>query len=135
MQQSNYDKLVFEFATLFLTIYKADEIKFIKFENNKLFGQIIWNDSDEDDEEVYFKWEVQLKTSQIINLIDLLKYILDNNLYYSDIIKITEGELIENFKNKGWEEMIIEDSLENLFNIEFERYENNENVGSFFVHL
>jgi hypothetical protein len=135
MQQSNYDKLVFEFATLFLTIFKVDEIKFIKFENCKLFGQIIWNDSDEDDEEVYFKLEVQLKTLQIINLIDLLKYILDNNLCYSDIIKITEGELIENFKNKGWEEMLIKDTLENFFNIEFERYEDNENVGSFFVHL
>ncbi|TXF79043.1 hypothetical protein [Chryseobacterium sp.] len=135
MQQSKYDKLVFEFATLFLAIYKVDEIKFIKFENNKLFGQIIWNDSDEDNEEVYFKWEVQLKTSQIINLIDLLKYIVDHNLYYSDIIKITEGELIEKFKNKGWKQIMIIDTLENLFNIEFERYENNENVGSFFVHL
>lgn len=124
-----------QFLKLFLSFYKVDEIKILKFENNQIFEEIIWYDAEENDDKVFFQWDIHLDQYQILHLIEVMDYILTHNLYYSDNIQVSEEELIIIFKNKGWREIEIKTTVENLFNIEIVRYENNEKVGAFFVHL
>lgn len=124
-----------QFLKLFLSFYKVDEIKILKFENNQIFGEIIWYDAEENDDKVFFQWDIHLDQYQILHLIEVMDYILTYNFYHSDRIQISEEELIIAFKNKGWAETDIKTTIENLFNIVIDRYENNEKVGAFFVHL
>ena len=135
MQDTDYKLMVFKFVTLFLSIYKVDEIEFIEFENGIITGKIVWYDSDEDDCDIFFSWKVDLNLFQLSNLVELLNYIIRNDLYYSDIIKVSEDKIISVFINKGWHEDVIKKTIDDLFNIEIVRIENNEIVGSFFVHL
>lgn len=132
--KNNYQNTIIEFITSFLSIYNVDEIKNITINNNEISGQIIWYDADTDDADVYFKWKIDISMDILTNLTEMLEYILEQKLYYSDIITIPIDKLIEVFENKGWSKDKVQNTFYQLMDIEVDRYENNEKVNAFFIH-
>lgn len=133
-KMTNKNTIIKEFITSFLSIYNVDEIKNLTINNNEISGQIIWYDADTDDAEVYFKWKINISMDILTNLAEMLKYILEQKLYYSDIITIPIDKLIEVFENKGWSKDKVQNTFYQLMDIEVDRYENNEKVNAFFIH-
>lgn len=132
--KNNYQNTIIEFITSFLSIYNVDEIKNLTINNNEISGQIIWYDADTDDADVYFKWKIDISMDILTNLTEMLEYILEQKLYYSDIITIPIDKLIEVFENKGWSKDKVQNTFYQLMDIEVDRYENNEKVNAFFIH-
>lgn len=132
--KNNYQNTIIEFITSFLSIYNVDEIKNLTINNNEISGQIIWYDADTDDADVYFKWKIDISMDILTNLTEMLEYILEQKLYYSDMITIPIDKLIEVFENKGWSKDKVQNTFYQLMDIEVDRYENNEKVNAFFIH-
>lgn len=133
-KMTNKNTIIKEFITSFLSIYNVDEIKNLTINNNEISGQIIWYDADTDDADVYFKWKIDISMNILTNLTEMLEYILEQKLYYSDIITIPIDKLIEVFENKGWSKDKVQNTFYQLMDIEVDRYENNEKVNAFFIH-
>lgn len=133
-KMTNKNTIIKEFITSFLSIYNVDEIKNLTINNNEISGQIIWYDTDTDDADVYFKWKMDISMDILTNLTEMLEYILEQKLYYSDIITIPIDKLIEVFENKGWSKDKVQNTFYQLMDIEVDRYENNEKVNAFFIH-
>ena len=132
------NSFVLNFIKLFFTIFQA-EIKNYKFEGNKVFGTLIWNDDPEwifDEEQTQdFSWTNNLNDSEIIVLSQLFEYLLKHNLVSSDKIIISEIELIDSLINAGWRSKDVNDCIYLLESFEINMVDDGEETDKFYFHF
>ncbi|MDR0467986.1 MAG: hypothetical protein LBG67_03960 [Campylobacteraceae bacterium] len=117
-----------------LRFYEVDEITDIYYKNNSIYGTAVWRDIPNEVNLQKFVWKICLDNEKIKRVITILDHIFDNKKFYHDKILISDDEIKEIFLRKNWDIDTIEQTINNLYNIDIRMIDDEEETDSFFLH-
>jgi|WetSurMetagenome_2_1015567.scaffolds.fasta_scaffold1072617_1 hypothetical protein len=124
-------KIISSFLNSFFNIFdaKIDQLNIIA---EKVYGVLVWENEEEKQE---FLWNDPGDNFNFENTMELVDYLIKNNLLSGDKINVTKDDLIIKLTQEGWDAHIINDSLNFLLSVKISMVDYGEITDHFFVHF
>jgi len=117
-----------QFLEKFLQLVGAKKIQNLIYEDQKVFGTIIFDDGETQE----FCWNISQENLPSVDVIELMEILKKNNFISIDKLIVSQKELFNHTKWKDYQK--FETALNELFNIEVKMIDDDEETDSFFIH-
>ncbi|NGX33505.1 MAG: hypothetical protein K1060chlam4_01575 [Candidatus Anoxychlamydiales bacterium] len=124
-------EFILDFINCYFRLFHA-KIEDVNFKNNDIMGKIIWEDTNEFQD---FLWNIPKVDINYKNVIELINYLIKNNLIDGDKIIISKDHLVNNLKKLRWDISKIHDVLFFLCSIRIAMIDEGKVTDYFFVHF
>ena len=128
MQTSNKRQ---NFLNDFLKLFGAKSIKLTKIETDKVYGTVVYNANDSDEQQD-FCWHMTEQDTPSDEVLNLIRIIEENNFIDIDKLKVPLTEIFEKTNENNFNNFLM--TVEALMNVQVHMLDNGEETDSYFIH-